>query len=400
MSTVEQRRERVIWGLSRNVFVLGMVSFLTDISSEMTLTLLPLFLANVLGVKTAFIGLIEGVAEATASLLKIFSGWLSDRLRRRKLLVACGYGLSSLSKPLLALVGSWPQALFLRFADRVGKGIRTSPRDALVADSCSLDERGRAFGFHRAADTGGAVVGLSVAALLIYLAQRGSVTMARSTYQALVLVAIVPAFLAVALVVLFVQERVAPQASPTLSLSLKGLDMRFKLFLLVIILFTLGNSSDAFLILRAQTVGLSVFHITLMLVAFNVLYASVSMPAGVLSDQLGRRRVISLGWLIYALIYLGFALVRAPWQVWALYVLYGLYYGVTEGVARALVADLVPSPQRATAYGLYHAAVGLSAFPASFIAGVLWQAFTPAAPFLFGAFMALTAVVLLRFVLR
>ena len=386
---------RYILGLEHNVFVLGWVSFLTDVSSDMTITLLPLFLANVLGVKTAYIGLIEGVAEATASLLKIFSGWLSDKVRRRKVLVGFGYGLSALSKPFLGVVSHWGEALFIRFADRVGKGVRTSPRDALLADSSTAKRHGRAFGFHRAMDTGGAVVGLSAAALIIYLSQRTGLLLGRATYQTIVLVAVIPAFVAVALVWLFVRERRAAGPGERLSLGFRGLDRRFKIFLLIIVIFTLGNSSDAFLTLRAQNVGLSVLEITLMLVAFNVLYAAVSMPAGVLSDRLGRRRLIVFGWGIYGLIYLGFALARSPWQVWALYALYGLYYGTTEGVSRALVADLVPSGQRATAYGLYHAAVGLTALPASFIAGLLWQTIGPAAPFLFGAGLALLSTFLL-----
>lgn len=393
LALAEERR--YILGLERNVFVLGLVSFLTDVSSEMTITLLPLFLANVLGVKTAYIGLIEGVAEATSSLFKIFSGWFSDKVRRRKFLVEIGYGLSAFSKPFLGVVSHWGEALFIRFADRVGKGIRTSPRDALLADSALEKRRGRAFGFHRAMDTGGAVVGLGAAALIIYLSQRAGLLLSRATYQTIVLVAIVPAFVAVALVWLFVRERRAAEPEERLSLGFRGLDRRFKIFLFIIVIFTLGNSSDAFLTLRAQNVGLSVLEIALMLVAFNLIYAAVSVPTGVLSDRLGRRRLIAFGWGAYGLIYLGFALARSPWQVWALYALYGLYYGAAEGVSRALVADLVPSGQRATAYGLYHAAVGLTALPASFIAGVLWQAISPAAPFIFGAGLALLSTFLL-----
>ncbi|HDN79733.1 MAG TPA: MFS transporter, partial [Chloroflexi bacterium] len=240
------------------------------------------------------------------------------------------------------------------------------------------------------------------AAMVIYLTQRGAVELSLNTYRTIVLLAIIPAFLAVALVVFFVTEvkpRITTVSAP-LSLSLQGFDLRFKLFLLIIILFTLGNSSDAFLILRAQNLGLNVFQITLMLVGFNVLYALVSMPAGELSDKIGRRKVIVMGWLAYALIYLGFALATRNWHVWLLYVGYGLYYGMTEGVARALVADLVPSPRRASAYGLYHSAVGLTAFPASFIAGVLWQVFSPAAPFLFGAVMAGLATALFILLIR
>ncbi len=401
-------------GLTRNVLVLGTVSFLTDISSEMSLTLLPLFLANVLGVKTSIIGLIEGIAEATASLLKLVSGWLSDWLGRRKSLVVLGYGLSATAKPFLAIATSWPQVLLIRFADRVGKGIRTSPRDALVADSSPVETRGRSFGFHRAADTAGggpgpappdpagAVTGLALAALVVYLTQKGAMTLSLQTYRLIVLLAMIPGFLAVALALFFVTE-IRPfrkEASAPFPLSLKGFDRRFLFFLLSVVLFTLGNSSDAFLILRAQNVGLNVLQITLMLVGFNVLYSLVSTPAGEVSDRIGRRKVIITGWMAYALIYLGFALAFRTWHIWLLYVAYGLYYGLTEGVARALVADLVPSPQRASAYGLYHSAVGIMAFPSSFIAGVLWQAFSPAAPFYFGAAMAGLASILLVVAVR
>ncbi len=391
-----------VLGLTRNVVVLGVVSFLTDISSEMSLTLLPLFLANVLGVKTSIIGLIEGIAEATASLLKLASGWLSDRLGRRKSLVVLGYGLSSVAKPFLAVASSWPQVLLIRFADRVGKGIRTSPRDALVADSSPLEIRGRSFGFHRAADTAGAVTGLALAALVVYLSQKGAMTLSLQTYRTIVLLAMIPGFLAVALALLFVTE-IRPsqrETSAPFTFSLKGFDRRFLFFLLAVILFTLGNSSDAFLILRAQNVGLNVLQITLMLVGFNVLYSLISMPAGEVSDRIGRRKVIIAGWMAYALIYLGFALAFRAWHIWLLYVAYGLYYGLTEGVARALVADLVPSPQRGSAYGLYHSVVGIMAFPSSFIAGVLWQVFSPAAPFYFGAVMAGLASILLVMAVR
>ena len=395
-------RAKTALGLTRNVVVLGLVSFLTDISSEMSLTLLPLFLANVLGVKTSIIGLIEGIAEATASLLKLFSGWFSDFLGRRKSLVVLGYGLSSIAKPFLAIASSWPQVLAIRFADRVGKGIRTSPRDALVADSSPLEIRGRSFGFHRAADTAGAVTGLALAALVVYLSQRGAMTLSLQTYRLIVLLAMIPGFIAVALALLFVTE-VKPskrETSTPLFISPRNFDRRFLFFLLAIVLFTLGNSSDAFLILRAQNVGLNVFQITVMLVGFNVLYSFVSMPAGEVSDRIGRRKVIIAGWMAYALIYLGFALAFKAWHVWLLYVAYGIYYGLTEGVARALVADLVPSPLRASAYGLYHSAVGIMAFPSSFIAGVLWQVFSPSAPFYFGALMAGVASVLLALAVR
>jgi len=388
-----QRHDRP---LRHNVVALGAVSFLTDVSSEMTLTLLPLFLSDALGVRTMVIGLIEGLAELTATLLKFVSGWLSDRLGRRKLLTFLGYGLSAFSKPLLYFAGTWESVLGIRVADRVGKGIRTAPRDALVADSADRGKHGRAFGLHRALDTAGAVWGTGIAALVVYFSQRGAVTMSRPTYQNLVLLGVVPAALALGVLVLFVRE-IRPQGKArSLLLSLAGYDRQFYFFLASVVLFTLGNSSDAFLVLRARNVGLSTLQAALMVFAFNVVYSLLAMPLAALSDRIGRRRVIFVGWAVYALIYLGFGLVRATWQVPLLYVLYGVYYAAFEGTSKALVADVVPdSARRGTAYGLYQVAVGITALPASFLAGVLWQYVAPSAPFYFGSLMVLAAAVLL-----
>ena len=391
--------------LPRNVWVVTATSFLTDVSSEMIVNLIPLFLSEVLGVRTGLIGLIEGVAETTASLLKAFSGWLSDRLGRRKWLTVAGYGLSTIAKPFLYLATSWGWVLAVRFADRVGKGIRTAPRDALVADSVDAGHRGLAFGLHRAGDSAGAGLGLLVALIVVWATQGGAPTLTRSAFETVVLISIVPAVLAV--IVLAVGARDVPRAgrerAATPRLSLAGFNPRFKGFLLVVTLFTLGNSSDAFLILRAKERGLSVLGVMGMLIAFNLVYALVAGPAGALSDRIGRRRLIVGGWLAYGLIYLGFALAGTVWHVVALFVVYGVYYGLTEGVAKAMVADLVPADKRGTAYGVFNAAIGLVALPASLIAGVLWQGvgawqgWGPRAPFFFGAALALIAVALLAF---
>jgi MFS family permease len=402
VNTHSEASETGLRHLPRNVWVVTATSFLTDVSSEMVINLIPLFLANVLGVRTGVIGLIEGIAETTASLLKVFSGWLSDRLGQRKWLTVTGYALSTVAKPFLYLANTWEWVLGVRFSDRVGKGIRTAPRDALVADSIDERQRGLAFGLHRAGDTAGAVVGLSIALLVVWIAQGGGLSLARATFQRVVLVSIIPAALAVAVLALGARDVPASKTDrPVPGLSLKGFDFRFKGFLFIIILFTLGNSSDAFLILRAQERGLSVLGVMGMLVTFNTVYALISGPAGALSDRIGRRRLIVAGWLAYGLIYLGFAAAGAAWQVWVLFAFYGTYYGLTEGIAKALVADLVRPDQRGTAYGVYSAAVGLTAFPASLIAGLLWQGmggwsgFGPSAPFLFGAALALLAVALL-----
>ncbi len=394
--------ERRFFGLSRNVFVFGFVSLLNDWSSEITIRILPLFLANVLGVKTSIIGLIEGVADSTATFLKMFSGWFSDKWGKRKPLVLAGYALSALSKPLFYFAGAWPFVLILRFIDRVGKGVRTSPKDALIADSTEAERQGRAFGYSRAMDPLGAVLGLLTAAGLISLGAHVVRTMTMGTFRMLVLLAAVPALLGVFLVILFIRDQaVSGEKRKPPRFSLKGYDRRFKVFLAITVLFTLGNSSDAFLILRSQQLGLSLVEILVMLALFNLLTTIVAVPAGILSDRIGRSRVIIAGWIIYGLVYLGFAFITRAWQVWGLYILYGAYYGATEGVGKALVADVVTaSEKRGTAFGLYNAAVGISALPASLLAGLLWQAWGPSAPFLFGSALSLLSVAALAVLLR
>lgn len=386
---------------SSNVVAMGVVSFLTDISSEMTLTLLPLFLSDVLGVQVWAIGLIESVAEFTATTLKFVSGWISDRLGRRKALTLLGYGLSALAKPFLYVATTWEAVLAIRFSDRLGKGIRTAPRDALVADSAAPTRQGRAFGLHRALDTAGAVWGTGIAAIIVFLSQQETELLNRSTYQRLVLAAIAPALLALVVLILLVRERRPRGPGRSLLLSLSGYDRRFYFFLAAVVLFTLGNSSDAFIVLRASSLHMTAVQIATMVFSFNVLYGLLAMPLGALSDRVGRRRVIFLGWAAYALIYLGFGLSRAAWQVALLYVLYGVYYAAFEGTSRALVADVVPdSDRRGTAYGLYQVAIGGTALLASTIAGILWQVLSPAAPFYFGAIMVLVASLLLGFSVR
>jgi len=386
--------QRRVFGLNPNVFFLGVVSLLTDVSTEMIFTLVPLFLSNVLGAATTIVGLVGGVSESTDAILRILSGWFSDRVKKRKPLAVLGYSISTLAKPFMYLATSWASVLAIRFSDRLGKGIRTPSRDALVADSVTAGERGRGFGLHRAMDTSGAVLGLALAAVIIYLVQGGGLELSLKTYQWLVLVGVVPAVLSILVLLFFVHERKSsPVAQKLPQFRLAGFSTRFKLFLMVMAIFTLGNSSDFFVILRAQNLGASVVYVVLMLVLFNLTYAVTALPAGVLSDRLGRRRVIAVGWAIYALVYLGFALASSLWQVWLLFACYGVYYGMAEGVARAFVADLVPVEKRGTAYGLYHGVVGLALLPASLIAGWLWDAVNPATPFFFGAALAFLGMV-------
>ncbi len=384
--------------LPRNVWVTTLTSFLTDISSEMIINLIPLFLANVLGVSTAVIGLIEGIAETTSSLLKGFSGWLSDRFKGRKWLTVAGYALSACAKPFLYFATSWVGVLAVRFADRAGKGIRTSPRDALIADSADEHQRGIAFGLHRAGDTAGAMVGMIIALLVVLATQSQALDLSQTTFQTLVLIGVIPAFAAVIVLALGAKEVYSARpSSEKIRLSFGALHPDFKFFLLVVGIFTLGNSSDAFLILRAQERGLNVAGILGMLITFNLVYALFSSPLGALSDRIGRKRLIIGGWLVYGLLYLGFAAATTAVHIWIIYGLYGLYYAAVEGTAKALVADLIPPEQRGTAYGYYNATIGLIALPASLLAGVLWQGvgswpgFGPSAPFIMGAVLALAA---------
>ncbi len=398
------KKDNILPRLHPNIWVVTATSFLTDVSSEMLVYFIPLFLSNVLGVRTAVIGLIDGVAETTASLLKIYSGALSDRLGQRKWLAVLGYALSTVAKPFLYFANSWGWVLGVRFADRAGKGIRTAPRDALVAASTEADSRGLAFGLHRAGDTAGAFIGIGIAALIIWLTQANQSLLGRAAFQVAVLASIIPAALAVVVLAAGAKEvkenpleAGAGRGAGRMRLSLAGMDARFKSFLLAVVLFTLGNSSDSFIVLRAQERGLSVLQTMFMLMTFTAVYTLFSGPLGALSDRIGRRKLILGGWLAYGLVYLGLAVSQTGWQVWALFGLYGVYYAATEGTAKALVADLVPDAQRGTAYGLFNAAVGLTALPASVIAGLLWQgagAWTglgASAPFFFGAGMALLA---------
>jgi MFS family permease len=389
--------------LPRNVKVVALTSFLTDVSSEMVINTLPLFLKNVLGVKTSIIGLIEGVAESTSSLLRLFSGWFSDRLRKRKLLAVLGYGISAMVKPLFYFAHSWGIVAAARWGDRIGKGVRTAPRDALVADSTPDSQRGHAFGFHRAADTAGAFCGLLIALGIVWTFQKGSTELLAGTFRIIVLASLLPAFIAVIVLALGVKETAVAADAVRPRFAFKSLGKDFRYFVLIVGIFELGNSSDAFIILRAQERGLAIVGIFAMLIVFNFVYSAISLFAGKRSDRVGRRRVVIAGWAIYGAAYLGMAFARSALHIVVLYVLYGAYYGLSYGTAKALVADLVRPESRGLAYGTYNAVLGLTDLPASFLAGILWSGvggwagFGPAAPFYFGAAMAFIALLLFIF---
>lgn len=388
--------------LGHNVVALGVVSFFTDVSSEMIYPLLPLFLTTTLGASASMLGAIEGAAETTASLLKLGSGWWSDRVRRRKPLVVFGYVIASVARPLIAAAQSATQVLAIRLADRVGKGIRNAPRDALIADSVDPSIRGRAFGFHRAADHAGAVLGpLAAFALLRWMGL---------DLRTVFWLAAIPGALAVIAVVFFVREapRTVEQGSSARSAAENrtavaptwatvagnhGMPRSFWSYLVVLLVFTLGNSTDAFLLVRAGQLGVPIALIPILWAGLHVVKSAASTPGGALSDRVGRVPTLIAGWTIYALAYLGFALASAQWHAWALFGLYGLFFALTEGAEKALVADLVPPETRGTAYGWFNLTIGLGALPASVLFGLVWDQRGPTAAFGLGATLAAIAAV-------
>ncbi len=385
--------------LSGNVLALSLVSLLNDTSSDIIYPLLPAFLALTLGASPFAIGLIEGFAESVAAFLKLFSGYLSDKFGRRKLPVFLGYSLASVMRPLLAFVTTWQQVLFVRVSDRVGKGIRGAPRDAIIAASVPEEKRGLAFGFNRAADHLGAVIGPIVAfVLLSYFASNPNSPTA-ADYQQVFLFASIPVVLGLFVIVFFVKETPKEISTeiemPKIKLSLKEFDSNFKRFLIVVALFTLSNSTDAFLLLRAEQAGIAPAVLPLLWMALNLSKVFSSLIFGDLSDKIGRKRLILSGWIVYALVYAGFAFVDSAWQAWALFLIYGVYFGLTEGVEKALVADLVPKEKRGTAYGFYNLAFSITVFPASIIFGAIWTKFGAEAAFLISAIISVCAAVLL-----
>ncbi len=374
--------------LPRTVKALAAVSFFTDASSEMIYPLLPAFLTATLGASAAWVGIIEGAADATASLLKLASGWWSDRVKRRKPLIVAGYTIAAVLRPLVAVAGAAWQVLAIRVGDRMGKGIRGAPRDAMIADSVAPGERGRAFGAQRAADHAGAFVGPLIAFVLLQWVE--------VSVRTVFLLAAIPGVLAVLVAVFGVREadgrretgdgrrlavevsppatdaKVAP-ASPASAASAEPLGASFWRYLAVLVLFTLGNSTDAFLLLKASELGVSAALLPILWAALHVVKSATSIPAGAWSDRVGRRTMIAAGWLWYALVYLGFAFATETWHAWALFLSYGLFFGLTEGVERALVADLVPATRRGIAFGWYNGVIGAAVLPASVVFGLMWD---------------------------
>ena len=375
------------FGISRNVLALGLVSFFNDVASEIVYPLVPIFLTSVLGAPVTVVGLIEGIAEATASSLKVVSGWLSDRWRKRKPFTVAGYSLSAISKLMLGLAYSWPVVLAARFTDRFGKGVRTSARDALISESSDSQSRGRAFGFHRALDTMGAVVGPLIAILAIHYFDED--------FRLIFFLAFIPACIGVLLLLLLVKDKAKEKdTSPAFRFRWRELDPSFKVFLLISFVFTLGNSSDAFLILRAQDLGLSTTLVVLAYVLFNLTYAVFSMPAGIVADRIGPRRVLLAGFLLFSAVYLLYGLAGSSLFLWFLFPFYGIYMALTEGVGKAYISNLCSEEKAGTVFGLYQTTIGLCTFFASLIAGFLWTYIGASAPFIFGSITALISAIL------
>jgi MFS family permease len=376
-----------------NIILLGITSLLTDISSEMVYPILSVYLVTSLGASPAILGFIEGIAESSASLLKVFSGYFSDKIKLRKPFTIFGYAGSTIGKYFLYISTSWGYVLAGRVIDRFGKGIRTAPRDALIADSSLEGRRGAAFGLHRTLDTIGALTGVLLAYYLV--------TGFKGDMKNIFLFSLIPAALGVA-VLFFVREKrtgIVPAAAQKLQLKWGNLDKRLKLFLIFTFIFTLGNSSNQFLLLRAKDLGNPLPKVILFYLVYNVTYVLVSYPAARLSDKIGRRRLLVLGYLFYGLVYLGFAVNKSPDMFWFLFALYGLYIGFTEGVEKALIADIAPAGLRATTIGLHATLVGIGLLPASLFAGMLWKFLGPQAPFYFGGFMGIIASIGLWFIL-
>jgi MFS family permease len=390
-----------------NIILLGITSLLTDISSEMVYPILPIYLVNQLGVGPQILGLIEGIAESLASLLKVFAGYFSDKIKLRRPFAIFGYASSTLGKFILYISSSWHYVLVARVVDRFGKGVRTAPRDAIIADSAKDKTRGAAFGLHRAMDTLGASIGVALAYFLL--------TRYKGDFKNIFLISLIPAAIGI-LFLFFVQEKKVPlrssheklQFSRSLIKSEAGsriagkwhaLDRKLKLFLIFTFIFTLGNSSNQFLLLRAKNLGSSLYQVILFYLVYNIVYGLVSYPAARLSDRIGRKKLLILGYLFYGIVYLGFALNKSPAMFWLLFGIYGLYIGFTDGVEKALITDISPPTLRATTIGLHATLVGVGLLPASLLAGILWKVFGAAAPFYFGGIIGIFASIGLWFIL-
>ena len=375
------------FNIPKNVFALGWVSFFNDFASEMVYPIVPIFLTTFLGVPVSIVGVIEGIAEATASILKVFSGWFSDRFQKRKPFAVAGYSLSTFSKLVLSLSYIWPFVLIARFLDRFGKGIRTSARDSLITESSPENIRGKSFGFHRALDTLGAVFGPLAAILFLAIFN--------DNLKLVFYIAIIPGIIGVILLIIFVKEKKkSPLSFTDLKLRWRDVSHPFKTFLFVSIIFSIGNSSDAFLILRAQDLGLAIKFTIFAYVLFNLTYSLFSVPAGVIVDKIGARKVLTMGFFIFAIVYFFLGFINRSLYIWFLFPIYGIYMALTEGVSKAYISLLVPAEKSGTAFGIYQTSIGICSFLSSLIAGLMWNYINVRVPFYFGSMTAVIAAVL------
>lgn len=377
---------------TKNVFWLGLVSFWSGLSQEMITPILPLYLTGALGFNREFVGFISGLVISVSGIFKILSGYISDKLGHRKWAVFAGYFLSVVARPLIGIVNLGGHIAGLRFTDAVGKGVKDAPRDALVAESAQAKKTGRAFGLHRMLDTLGSVAGPMAVFLLLSLFGANT-----TGYKKIFFLTAIPGAIALLIIIFLVREAPIIKKQPATKQSIAGLPKNFYFLLFVIIIFSLGNSTDAFLLLRAQNLGLGILSIPIVYALFYLFYALLSYPVGILSDKIGKKKMIIAGWGFYALTYAGFALATAAWQVWPLFLLYGVFYAATEGSGRALTADIVEPARHGLAFGLYNTAIAVTALPASVFAGWLWDSYSPAAAFHFGWIMSVAAIILFGF---
>ena len=385
------RQIKIFEGITRNVFILGLVSLFTDLSSQMVFPLIPLFLITVLGTGAYAVGIVEGAAETTASLLKVVSGYWSDKIKRRKPFVLFGYSLSAITKPLFAFATVWSFVLFVRVIERIGKGLRTAPRDAIVAESSDESVRGKAYGFHRAMDGIGSVSGAALAFLLLPILG----------YRNIFLFAFIPGIIAV-FVILFIKEKKTSAREETkeisIKLSLKELPVNLKLFIVVSSIFALGHFGYAFLLLRAVDIGLTDHKAILLYVLFYIVYTVCAIPSGILSDRIGRKPVLRAGYAIFGITSLGLVFTSNIYSILLLFVTYGIFYAMIDGAQRAFVVDLAPEHLKATALGTFHTAIGLVALPGGYIAGLLWDKISPETTFIYGLTLAVISLILFTFV--
>ncbi len=377
---------RKILGIEKNIFFIGLTSFFTDTATKMVYAIMPLFLMS-LGASKTELSLIEGIAESTASVIKALSGWWSDKIRKNKPFMIIGYGITAVLSPVFALATTPLQVLMIRFTERVGKGIRTAPRDSMIAASSECGNRGRSFGFHKAMDNSGAIIGPLLAAgiLLLY----------KSNYQMVFLIAIIPGILGMMSIIFFVKEAKAEKMKPIGRISLKDFPKKYYAFLGIAFIFTMGNSTDALLLVKASDVGIEAAFIPIVYMIFNSVSVLFSVPAGILSDKIGRERLIIFGYLLYSAVYFGFGRTSSSTAIVMLFALYGLYSAAADGAQKALVADLIPRDKRGTGLGIYNCLIGMTLLPASIIAGLLYDNINNSVPFYYGSAMAFVAAMLM-----